>query len=408
LVSLLLLLLLAACSRTEGGSSQVSAPPDGGTPYPQPMLTPLLEASTPAVPLVDLALPEGDVTVDPLPLRAGYPFTITAVIHNRATIPAVDVPMLVYVSPKQEEIGVMSFLQTLTVTVPASQSLTVKVPVNWNFSGGEHEFWVQVNRFPKAWQARSPVLPEADTSDNIAVAEWMIDPFDAYTSDLCPGRVDLGISPADVLPEPDGQIVTVRVRNLGNRAAYRLPVIVLGDRLTGIAYTPAIAPCGGTALVSVRVDRAIRPGDSLAVEVNPKGWADGLAEDDFANNQAAVTAGLPAELAAPPGGSVEDYDFSIAADDIQTPQPWVVVVTVHNRGTRDAAMVPIRVESQAGRKVTDAIPLVEGNGIGVAAIRVGYLWTQGGTLTFMVNPKDAKGAYPEQNRDNNVATFTLP
>jgi hypothetical protein len=71
-------------------------------------------------------------------------------------------------------------------------------------------------------------------------------------------------------------------------------------------------------------------------------------------------------------------------------------------------MVPIRVENTAGRKITDAIPSVQGKGSGVAAIRVGYLWIQGGTLTFTVNPQDAKGAYPEKNRDNNVATFTLP
>ena len=44
----------------------------------------------------------------------------------------------------------------------------------------------------------------------------------------------------------------------------------------------------------------------------------------------------------------------------------------------------------------------------MAAIRVGYLWTPGGVLTFTVNPEDAQNAYPESNRDNNVATFKLP
>jgi hypothetical protein len=44
----------------------------------------------------------------------------------------------------------------------------------------------------------------------------------------------------------------------------------------------------------------------------------------------------------------------------------------------------------------------------VAAIRVGTLWTRGGALTFTVNLPGAKGAYPESNRSNNVATFTLP
>jgi hypothetical protein len=39
---------------------------------------------------------------------------------------------------------------------------------------------------------------------------------------------------------------------------------------------------------------------------------------------------------------------------------------------------------------------------------VGYLWIPGGTLTFTVNPEDARGAFPETRRDNNTATFTLP
>jgi hypothetical protein len=85
-----------------------------------------------------------------------------------------------------------------------------------------------------------------------------------------------------------------------------------------------------------------------------------------------------------------------------------VLVTVHNLGTRDADMVPIRIENEGGRKLLDAIPLVQGEGSGVAAIRVGYLWLPGGTLTFTVNPQDTKDAYPEGNRNNNVATFTLP
>ena len=87
---------------------------------------------------------------------------------------------------------------------------------------------------------------------------------------------------------------------------------------------------------------------------------------------------------------------------------WHVLVTIQSLGTRDAAMVPIRVENEAGRKLTDAIPLVQGEGTGIAAIRVGYLWIPGGTLTFEVNPADAAGAFPETNRDNNTATFTLP
>ena len=267
---------------------------------------------------------------------------------------------------------------------------------------------MQVNRLPQAWASRAAVLPEADTSDNLALVEIMVDPFDAYTSELCPGRVDLEIGPEDVLPEPEGQTVLVRVHNPGNRAAYNVPVVVTGEGLTGIAYTPIIPPCGGTAQISVAVERPLRRGDSLAIQLNPQEWIGGLAEDDFGNNKVVVTAGLPSELVIPPGGGLEDYDFSISPEDIETPQAWIVLVTIRNLGTRDAAMVPIRVENQAGRKVTDAVPLVQGNGQGVAAIRVGYLWTRGDTLTFTINPADGKGAFLEQNRANNVATFTLP
>ena len=86
----------------------------------------------------------------------------------------------------------------------------------------------------------------------------------------------------------------------------------------------------------------------------------------------------------------------------------IVMVTARNQGTRDAAMVPIRVENEAGRQITDAIPLVQGEGLGVAAIRAGYLWIPGATLTFTINPEDAEGGYPEANRDDNVATFVVP
>jgi len=105
---------------------------------------------------------------------------------------------------------------------------------------------------------------------------------------------------------------------------------------------------------------------------------------------------------------VEDYDFALTSADIEIPEMWMVLVTVQNLGTRDADMVPIRVENAAGRKIVDSIPLVQGEGLGVAAMRVGYLWIPGGTLTFTVNPEDAKGAYPETQRGNNVAAFTLP
>ena len=364
--------------------------------------------ATPTVPLVALALTEKDVSIAPLPLRAGFPFSVTAVIHNKAEIPAVNVPLMLYISADREEIGYTSFLQVLTVTVPASDSLPVTIPVNWNLAGGKHQLWVQVNRMPQAWQSRAPTLPEADSGDNIVLTDLMVAPFDAYVSDLCPGRLDVEIGPADVLPEPDRQRVLVRVHNPGNRAVYNLPVVVVGNQLTGIAYTPAIPPCGGTAEVYVDVDRPLQQGESLTIQVNPKDWGDSLQEDNFDNNQVAIAAGLAPGMAMPASSGPEDYDFNISAADLETPQLWVVLVTIHNLGTRDAAMVPIRVENAAGRKITDAIPLVQGNGLGVAAIRVGYLWTRGGILTFTVNPQDVKGAYPETNRDNNVATFTLP
>jgi hypothetical protein len=355
-----------------------------------------------------LTLTEEDVIVDPVPLRAGFPFTVTALIHNHAQIPAPDVPLLLHISSGQEEIGYTSFLQLLTVTIPASFTVPVTLPVNWNFAGGEHQIWLQVNRLPDAWLERVPTLPEADTRDNIVLLEMMIDPFDAYGSDLCPGRVDVEIGPADVLPEPDRQRVLVRVHNPGNRAVYNLPVVVTGEQLSGIAYTEAIPPCGGTTSLNVEVDRPFRQGETLTVQVNPGEWAGGLEEDNYDNNQVSVASGLAPGVTVPVGSGLDDYDFDIGQTDVEIPELWIVLVTVHNLGARDAAMVPIRVENEAGRKLTDAIPLVQGKGIGVAAIRIGYLWTRGGTITFTVNPQDAKGAYPETNQDNNVTTFTLP
>jgi hypothetical protein len=403
-MSLLLLLFLVGCDNTVQDETQGDAPlsPTPVTP------TPISLVVTPDVPQVDLALLETEVVIAPLPLRAGSPFTVAATIHNNSEIPAVDVPVMVYISALQEEIGFTSFLQILTVTLPASQSVPVTLPVHWNLAGGEHRFWMQVNRMPDAWQAWSPTQPESNIADNMVLLELMVDPFDAYASELCSGRMDVEIGPADVLPEPDQQRVLVRVHNVGNRAVYNLPVVVIGDRLAGIAYTPAIPPCGGTAQVYVQVDRPFQQGESLTVQVNPSEWAGGLQEDKFDNNLVAVVAGLAPGVAVPPGSGLDDYDFGISTADIEIPELWIVLVTVHNLGTRDAAMVPIHIENEDGRKITDAVPLVQGNGLGVAAFRVGYLWTRGGTLTFTVNPQDVKGAYPETHRDNNVATFTLP
>lgn len=408
-MGLLCSILLAACGGNAGEQPTTpTSAPFWATLDARLTRTPVEEEATPDVPLVDLALSEDDVFVGPQPLRAGFPFTITAVLHNRGQTPVVDVPLVLHMFANQEKIGYVSFFKTLTVTLPASQSLPVDIPVHWNFAGGEHQLQVQLNRLPEAWASYLPALPEDDTSDNMAFLDLMVDPFDAYSNDLCPGRVDAEITPSDILPEPAQQRVSVWVHNPGNRAIYNLPVIVIGEQLTGIAYTPAIPPCGGTAQVYVELDRPIQQGESLSVQINPSDWAGALAEDDFDNNQVTVASGLAPGVALPPGREPADYDFSIQSSDISTPEPWIVLVTIQNLGTRDASMVPILVENEAGRQVTDAIPVVRGEGLGVAAIRVGYLWIPGGTLTFTVNPEQAKGAYPEDNRDNNQATFTLP
>ncbi|HFD40517.1 MAG TPA: hypothetical protein ENJ31_11805 [Anaerolineae bacterium] len=405
ILALVLLLLLAACGSGETVDGQPTASseekhyPWEATPAASP---------TPSAPPVDLSIGEQDIVIDPLPLRAGFPFTLTATIHNRAETPAADVPLMVYMAARQETIGYTSFLRRLTVTVPASRSISVTIPITWNFGGGAHQLWVQVNRLPLAWQAQTPLQPEENRNDNVVLLDLPIAPFDAYTSDLCPGRVDVEINAADILPEPDRQRVLVRVHNVGNQAVYHLPVVVTGPDLAGIAYTPAIPPCGGTAQVVVPVDRPLRQGESLTVQVNPPGWDGRLAEDDFDNNRAAVAAGLEPGAAASALTGLSDYDFSIYSDEITIPTMWIVQVTVHNQGTRDAAHVPIRIENEKGRKITDEIPLVRGGGVGVAAFRVGYLWIRGGTLTFTVNPADHKNAYPETNRADNVATFTLP
>ena len=401
-------LLLASC----GGADELGDVPATALPAASNSLeyagTPILAPTVEPTPDLDLVLSEQSVSLAPLPLRAGFPFTVTATIENLSNSPALDVPVMVYIAAPQEQIGYAPFLKVLTATVPASETLAVNVPVDWNFAGGDHQLWLQVNRLPEAWQSRMPLQPEADSSNNIVLLPLMIDPFDAYVSDLCPGRVDVEVGPADVLPEPDQQQVLVRVHNAGNQAVYNLPVVVMGDDLTGIAYTPAIAPCGGTVEVAVATDRPFGQGESLSVQVNPGEWPDGLAEGDFGNNQVAVVAGLAPGTELPLGSGLDDYDFAITTTDIETPEAWIVQVTVHNLGTRDAAMVPIRIENANGRKLTDAIPLVQGEGSGVAAIRVGYLWTRGGTLTFTVNPEEAKGSYPERDRENNVAVFTLP
>ena len=363
---------------------------------------------TPVLAQVSLTMAEEDVSLAPLPVQAGVPFTITAIIHNNGESPVTGVPLMVHISANQEEIGYTPFFQVLTVTLPYTQPVPVQIPVEWNLAGGEHQLMVQINRLPQAWEAHIPVRAEKDISDNMVLLDLAVEPFDAYVSDLCPGRIDVGISVTDVFSDPDRRHILVRVHNLGNRAAYNLPVVVLGEQLSGIAYTPVIPPCGGTTQVEVELDRTFGPGESLSIQVNPDEWVGGLAEEDYENNVVELSAIPASGLAVPPGTILADYDFRITTADIETPELWFVEVSVHNLGTRDADMVPIRIENEAGRKITDAIPLVRGEGTGVAMIRVSYLWTHGGTLTLTVNPPDAAGAYPETNRANNVASFTLP
>lgn len=361
---------------------------------------------TTALAWVDLTLTEVGVSVASLPLRAGFPFTVTATIQNNSDVPAIGIPVLVHISALQEQIGYTPFTQVLSVTLPSTHTVAMEVPVRWNLAGGEHQLWVQVNRLPEAWWTQWPPQPEIDRSDNSSLVALMVDPFDAYTSDLCPGRVDASIDERLVQVSPEQSALAIRVHNEGNQAMYNLPVVVTGDRIGGIAYTPAIPPCGGTAEVTIPLDRLATPGESLHIQLNPAQWAASILEDNYSNNVVTTTVAL--RTMSPPEAAPVDYDFSIATTDIQTPELWIVMVTVHNLGTRDASTVPILVENESGRKITDFIPLVQGEGIGQAAIRVGYLWTHGGTLSFTINPQNAKGAYPEKDRSNNSAQFTLP
>jgi hypothetical protein len=400
----LLLALLCLLSACQGNTQATSA---AGSSTPTPEATAARATRTPEPPLLALSILAEEIQLAPLPLRAGHPFTITGVIHNDSAVPAADVPVLVHLSANREELGFTSFVEVLTVTVPASDSVSLNVPVNWNLAGGEHRLWVQVNRLPNAWQSWAPTQPEANLADNLVLLDLMVDPFDAYTSELCAGRIDLEVGPLDVLPDPERQLVLVQVHNHGNKAAYNLPVIVLGRKASGIAYTPVILPCGGTVRVEVALDQPFSEGESFSVRVNPAGWEDGLVEDNYTNNEVSVSAGLPG-AAEHQLGSLHDYDFRIDAAQIEVPQEFIVLVRVYNHGTRDAANVPIQVANQAGRTLNDVVPLVQGSGSGVVAIRVGSLWSPGGTLTFTVNPEDAKNGYPETNRQDNVATFALP
>jgi len=394
-LALLGVFLVVTCGSREQSTPTPLWPPSGRI---QP-------TASPDVPSVQVSLTPKDVSIRPLPVQAGYPFTVTLVIHNDGGAPTPDLPVMVYIAPELETIGYSPFMEVLTVTLPSTRPVSLEVPVRWNLAGGENRLWVQVNRLPKGWLSDTPTWPEEVTSDNSALVELTVQPFDAYRSDLCSGRVDLEID-TGVVAQPGSERVRVPIYNAGNQAAYNLPVVVSGQDLSGIAYAPAIPPCGGTAEVWVPVDRPLIVGESIAVSVNPEGWEGGLAEDDFTNNGASAQVARPAPESILP--EPVDYDFALTPQDVESPAQWLLLVTVHNLGTRYAAKVPIRIENQAGRKVNDVIPLVQGNGTGVAAIRVGTLWTRGGTLTLTVNPTGARGGLPESDRSNNVTTFTLP
>jgi len=401
---LLALFLLAGC-----GQGPASQPADSTAVAA--WLTPV-DRSTPetadSVPAVELAMTDKDVKLAPLPLRAGVPFTITVTIHNDGLIPATAVPILVYLSDVQEQLDYTPFLDVVTATVPATRSASVQVPVVWNLAGGEHQLWVRVNDLPQAWKARTPVLPEGRLADNAVLLDLMIEPYDAYSSDLCGGRVDVSVETAGIWLEPNLQRVRVRVHNLGNQAAYNLPVIVTAGQATGVSYTPALPPCGGTAEVTVVLDQPLQPGAPYRVQVNPEDWPSGLVEDDFENNLVSVGAEVASGTPALPAGASVDYDFSLSAADVDLGQPGILLLTVHNLGTRAAARVPITIEGRAGRKIVDAVPLVDGDGLGVIAIQLGSLNSPGATLTISLNPADAKGAYPETNRDDNSLIVTIP
>ncbi|MBN1135741.1 MAG: hypothetical protein JXM73_04105 [Anaerolineae bacterium] len=428
---LLLLWVLAGCD-----AALTPGPASGDDGALESAVTPGLQAS-PAV--YNTALDDGSVTgstgkgepisltlapkgikLEPQPLRAGFPFTITVPIHNNNPAPAIGVPVMIYLSAKQEQIGFGPFFQVVTVTVPATQTLAVEVPVAGNLAGGEYRLWVQVNRLsaPVAQQAGAPTLPETGIDDNAALLDVVVEPFDAYVSDLCPGRMDVAVGFAEMWIESDLQHIHMWVHNLGNQAVYNLPVLVLGEQVVGVAYTPAIPPCGGTAEVVVGLDRPLEAGDSVDVAVNPKDWPDGLAEDSFDNNYVRSVTISPGgvlsesgETAVQPGilhGGGSDYDFAVSPADVEIVRPGIVLVKVYNLGTRDVANVPIWIEGKAGRKVIDVVPLIKGNGLGVAAIQLGWVWYPKATLTLTVNPEGAKGAYPETDRDNNVVIFALP
>jgi hypothetical protein len=96
-----------SCGPNNGNTEELTATPVPIEATQAALLTrlPSLETPTPSVPLIDVSLGEQDLTIAPLPLRAGFPFTVTAVIHNHGLAPATDMPLILYISADQEELG---------------------------------------------------------------------------------------------------------------------------------------------------------------------------------------------------------------------------------------------------------------------------------------------------------------
>ena len=195
---LTLLVLVASCGEEKNGELEALTPGTSGQAL-EPAPTPT--AGSPES-FLQLSIDPDQVFIDPLPIRAGFPFTVTTELHNWSEVSAEDVPVMLHISADQDKLGYMAFLKLLTVTVPASGSVPIEIPVDWNLAGGAHRLWLQANRLPDAWQDRARVQPETELEDNLVLQDVEVDPFDAYTSDLCSGRVDVESGQADVIAEP--------------------------------------------------------------------------------------------------------------------------------------------------------------------------------------------------------------